>query len=247
MSRFRSHTDPAGRFDPAEVAGLPPPVRRFFDSALTPGQRVVSRASCRQAGTFLVRAPRTWRPFLGEQRFATAPPSFAWDARIRLLPGIAIAVHDVLESGQGSVSARLLGLVRLASAGGTPAIAVSALQRYLAEAVLLPTALLPREGAAWTGIDDRRARVAITAGATTASLDFTFGADGLVESVFAPDRPRDLGGGRAVPTPWRGRWWDDVARDGMRVPSRGEVEWVLPEGPLPYWRASVTGLEYAYR
>jgi hypothetical protein len=226
---------------------VPPPVRRFFERALTPGQRVVAHATCTQAGTFLLRAPRTFRPFTAVQAFDTGPPAFAWDARIRALPGVPITVHDRLSDGQGSVSARLLRVVPLAAAGGTPDIAVGALQRYLAEAVLLPTALLPREGVVWTAVDDRRARATLTAGPTTASLEFTFGDDGLVESVFAPDRPRDLGGGRSVPTPWRGRWSDAVPCDGMRVPSRGEVSWLLPEGPLPYWRASVADLRYLYR
>jgi hypothetical protein len=226
---------------------VPPPVRRFFERALTPGQRVVAGATCRQAGSFLVRPPRTWRPFRAVQTFDTRPPAFAWDARIRALPGVAITVRDTLADGQGAVSARLLGLVTLASAGGTPDVAVGALQRYLAEAVLLPTALLPREGVVWTAVDGHRARAALTTGATTASLEFAFGEDALVESVFAPDRPRDLGGGRSVPTPWRGRWFDPGVRDGMRVPTRGEVEWVLAEGPLPYWRAAVSDLAYRFR
>jgi hypothetical protein len=229
------------------VALLPPPVRRFFEHALTPGQRIVAHATCTQSGTFLVRPPRTWRPFRAVQRFDTAPPGFAWDARIRALPGVAITVHDTLADGQGSVSARLMRLVRLASAGGTPEVAVGALQRYLAEAVLLPTALLPREGLVWTPVDERRACVTLAQGAVTASLEFAFGEDALVESVFAPDRPRDLGGGRSAPTPWRGRWWDAVVREGMRVPSRGAVEWILAEGPLPYWRAVVDDLTYQYR
>jgi Family of unknown function (DUF6920) len=229
------------------VASVPPPVRRFFERALTPGQRVVAHAACTQAGSFLVRAPRTWRPFRAVQTFDTGPPAFAWDARIRALPGVAITVRDTLADGQGAVSARLMRLVTLAAAGGTPEVAAGALQRYLAEAVLLPTALLPREGVAWAAVDDRRARATLTAGPTTASLEFAFGDDGLVESVFAPDRPRDLGGGRSARTPWRGRWYEEVQRDGMRVPSRGEVEWILPEGPLPYWRADVTDLTYRYR
>jgi hypothetical protein len=84
-----------------EVALQPPPVRRFFERALTPGQRVISHATCAQAGTFLVRPP--------------------------------------------------------------------------------------------------------------------------------------------------GRWCDPVTVEGMLVPSRGAVEWLLPEGPLLYWRASVTDITYRYR
>lgn len=32
--------------------------------------------------------------------------------------------------------------------------------------------------------------------------------------------------------------------DGVRIPRAGEVEWILPEGRLPYWRGRVGGVEY---
>jgi hypothetical protein len=193
-----------------------------------------------------VRPPAGWRPFRAHQRFSTRPPGFHWEARIRLLPGLGIRVHDALVDGAGSMRASLLGLFRLTCSAGTPEMAAGALQRYLAEAVLLPTALLPCEGVRWTPIDDRSAGATLTAGTTTASLQFRFGVDGLVESVFAPDRPRDVQG-RGVPTPWQGRWWDYEHREGMSIPRSGEVEWLLPEGPLVYWRGRTTALVYEYR
>jgi len=33
-------------------------------------------------------------------------------------------------------------------------------------------------------------------------------------------------------------------RDGMRVPMQGEVAWLLPEGPAPYWRGRITDIIY---
>lgn len=227
---------PSGPFSGADLEGLPPVVRRYFGRALAPGQRMVAGARVSQVGEFLLRPPRGWRPFRATQDFETAPPTFRWNARIRLGPGLGVRVDDRFEDGQGSVRARLLGFP-LADAGG-PDVTRGALQRYLAEAVLLPTALLPREGVAWTALDDARARASLTVGETTAALEFAFGPDGLVESVFTADRPRDVGG-RSQPTPWRGRWWDPEDHEGLRVPSRGQVEWLLPDGPLPYWRARV--------
>jgi hypothetical protein len=43
-------------------------------------------------------------------------------------------------------------------------------------------------------------------------------------------------GGEVVPTSWRGRFWNNEERGGMRVPLDGEVAWMLPEGAKPYWR-----------
>jgi hypothetical protein len=71
------------------------------------------------------------------------------------------------------------------------------------------------------------------------ALDFRFSDDGLVESIFTPERARDVDG-KAVPTPWQGRFWDYEDRGGMRIPLGGEVEWLLPEGPQVYWRGRVT-------
>ena len=77
------------------------------------------------------------------------------------------------------------------------------------------------------------------------SLEFRFGADGFVTSVFAPDRPRIVGD-RNVPTPWEATWAAWSARNGMRVPSAGSVAWLLPEGPQPYWRGRLRSVSYLF-
>jgi hypothetical protein len=221
---------------------LPLPVGRYFERAIPEDQKRIARARVFQEGTFLVRPPRLWRPFRAVETFTARPPGFLWEARIRMLPGVHVLVRDAFHEGAGSMRARCLGY-RLADTAGTPAIAAAALQRYLAEAVLMPTALLPAEGVAWTAIDASSARASLAAGTTRVSLDFRFGRDGLVESVLAPARMRDVGG-QGVATPWRGRWWDYEEQDGLLAPRCGEVEWLLPQGPQPYWRGQVTRIEY---
>ena len=221
-------------------------MRRYFECALGESQPRVARARVSQEGEFLVRPPALWRPFRAEETFTARPPGFRWDARIRMLPGISIVVEDAFSEGAGSMRATVLRVFRLASTAGTPEIAAAALQRYLAEAVLLPTALLPSEGVSWEPIDGSSARASLTAGTTTVSLDFHFGHDGLADRIFAPARMRDVNG-RGVPTPWLGRWWDYEEQDGLLTPRQGEVEWLLPEGPQPYWRGRVTRIRYEMR
>jgi hypothetical protein len=46
-------------------------------------------------------------------------------------------------------------------------------------------------------------------------------------------------------TPWEGRWSDYAERDGMKVPTKGEVAWLMPEGRKPYWRGEVTRLDFS--
>ena len=140
------------------------------------------------------------------------------------------------------LAAIILGVLLL-TLGAAWYLAAGALHRYLAEAAWFPSALLPSQGVDWSAVDDTTARAILTRGGTTVSLDFRFGADGLVSSVYTPARFRDVGG-RGVPTPWRGRFRRYEPRDGITIPLEGEVEWVLPEGPQPYWRGMINQVTF---
>lgn len=226
------------------MEALPAPVARYFRTALPAPPPPATTVHVAQRGTFLMRPSRYgWFPFEARETLGLNPPGFTWEAHIRVAPALRVHVVDSFRDGTGAMRATLLHFP-LADVRGTPDIAQGALHRYLAEAVLLPAALLPENGVAWLPLDQDRARAGLTVGATTVSLDFTFGEDGLVRSVFTPARMRDVGG-RGVPTAWQGRWWDYRACGRMLVPHRGEVEWLLPEGPQVYWRGQIDSVAFA--
>jgi hypothetical protein len=233
------------RYDPREITGLPGPVQRYFRTALQPGQRMLAAVTLGHAGTFNMSARgERWFVFTSNQRVVLARRGFDWDAHIRLLPGLSFRVHDAYVAGEGILNARLLGLP-VVNLHGTPELARGELMRFLAEAAWYPTALLPSQGVQWTPVDDRHARATLADSDTRVTLTFGFGADGLIESVRAEDRGRTVAG-KVVPTPWEGRWTHHAQRDGMRVPLEGEVAWILPDGPKPYWRGRITRLEYEH-
>jgi len=233
------------RYDPGELTGLPLNVQRYFRIALQPGQRMISAVTLDHAGTFnMSERGARWLGFSSSQRVVLARPGFDWDARIRLLPGLAFRVHDAYVAGEGILDARLLGLP-IVKLRGTPELARGELMRFLAEAAWYPTALLPSQGVQWTPVDDRHARATLADGSLQVSLSFGFGTDGFIESVRAEDRGRMVRG-EVVPTPWEGRWSHYAERDGMQVPLEGEVAWLLPDGRKPYWRGRVTRLEYEH-
>lgn len=230
------HADARAPFSVRQLEGLPAPVIRYFTFALTPGQRAIRRAHLRFAGRFAAK-PNAWAPFTAEQHVSARPPGFVWDARIAMMPVVPVRVRDSYVGGEGSMRAAVASVVSVTNQHGTKEIAAAALQRFLAEAVWLPTALLPRDGLVWSAIDDDNARVTLTDGATTASLDVRFSANGEIESVSTM-RYRDVNG-TPVLTPWFGTHTDYIRLDGMMIPTKGEVSWVLAEGRVPYWRGRV--------
>ena len=133
----------------------------------------------------------------------------------------------------------MAGLLPLACARGSGAIARGELMRWLAEAVYVPWALASCHALRWTPVDAHHADAELTDGGVRVSLRFAFGEDGLVRSVRAGDRPRMVGRG-FVDTPWVGQWSDWQRRGGVLVPTRGEVAWSIDGRPCPYWRGTLS-------
>jgi hypothetical protein len=240
----RPGAGPLFRFDATEVEGLPGPVVRYFRLVLQDGQPLVARARIQWQGEFrMSEAEDSWRPFSARQVFSAERPEFVWNARIRMAPAVSVYVRDAYLDGTGSMRAEIAGLIPVLNAPDSPELRAGALQRYLAEAVWFPTALLPSQGVEWSGVDDSTAAATLSDGPVQVSVDFHFGPGGGIIRAHTPERFREVNGAY-VPTPWSGRYGSYSEREGIRIPLEAEVRWHLSDGDLPYWRARVTGVEY---
>lgn len=128
---------------------------------------------------------------------------------------------------------------------GTPSMAEGELMRFLAETAWYPTALLPSQGVRWEAVDGSSARATLADESTEVTLLFRFHDAGPIASVRAEARGRAVDG-RIVPTPWEGRWSSYEVRNDILIPLEGEVSWLLPEGPKPYWRGRITTIRYGF-
>jgi hypothetical protein len=237
---------PLARYDASELDGLPAPVQRYFRAALTDGQAFVAAATLQMAGTFNLSATREqWRPFSSCQRISTCRPGFVWDARIMLLPGLAVHVVDSYIAGQGLLKASLLGLFKVADMRGGGDIARGEFMRYFAEAPWYPTALLPSQGVRWQAVDARSANATLVDGPISLTLLFRFDEAGMIESFRAESRG-GMVGKVLVHAPWEGRYANYQSRDGMLVPFAGQVAWMRPQGRKDYFQGAVTQLSYEF-
>lgn len=236
-----AETQTGGVFTEDDLTDLPAPVRRYFEYVLEDGQPYVRTAWLRQRGEFrLGGADAPWRPLRATQYFTTAPPGFVWDATIDVAPLLSARAVDFYKRSEGVLEATVFGSVPVASVGPTPEMNEGELVRYLGEAVLFPTALLPTQGVRWTAIDDSSARASLDHGETHASLVFHFTDEDEVGRVTT-ERYRQEDDSYA---PWTGYFRDYELHNGVRTPTSLEVEWNLPEGDLSYWRAAIELLEY---
>lgn len=231
----------------SDAVDLPVPVRRYLSHVLRDAQPPVHSARLEQTGTFRSGgATSSWHAFTATQHVTVYPPGFVWDATIRMMPGLSVRVLDACVDGQGKLWAWLGGVVPVADPTPGPALNEGELLRYLAEAPLYPTALLPGMGVRWTPISNRSARATLTHRGTTASLVFHVNDRNEVEHVTGK-RPFLTDDGTYVDRPWKGTWGHYQRRDGMLVPTDGEVAWTHPrDGEVSYWRGHMKTIEYRF-
>lgn len=235
-SRARS-----GQYQPSDVETLPAPVQRYFETVLDPDQSYATSVRLHQSGSFrLGGADSPWRAMDATQHYTTSPPGFVWDATIEVLPMVPARVIDYYIDGEGALEARILSAIQVANVGPNDEMNEGELLRYLAEAVWFPTALLPESGVEWEAIDEMAAQATLTHREQTVSAVFHFGDDDLVERVTA-ERYREASDDYA---PWTGYFREYERRNGRLVPTDAEVEWTLPDGDLPYWRATIDRIDH---
>jgi len=224
----------------ADLARTPIPVRRWLEAAGVLGRVPVWTARLDQRGELRTAPDAAWLPATAEQYFTVVPPAFVWRVDTTMLGFLPVAGRDILAHGRGEMlikAGSLLSIVRAAD----EKIDHGALLRFLGEMVWFPSAALAPY-VSWEEVDHRNARATLHVGVVGASAVFHFDDAGRVLGL---DAERYLGGGAAAElTPWSVTCSEWGRFQGIQVPVRGEVRWILPSGPFSYYRWEVLNLEF---
>lgn len=228
----------------ARVDALPEPVRRYLHYAIDSNAPAIATARLRHGGRFRTSPDARWWAITGEQYFTVARPGFVWTATVRPIPIAWIDARDLLIGGRGNMLVKAFSMVTLANASG-PEIDQGARLRWLAECAWFPYAYAS-DALEWEAIDAQSARVMLRQPALPVSAILEVDQDGRLTRLRA-ERYRDIGGGKAVLTPWSGTYAEYREFNGLRVPTAVDVAWHLDTGTFSYARFTVTTIEYDAR
>lgn len=215
-----NHLRPPDSFTEGELDELPEPVRRYFRGSIAPGTPLAKSARLRMRGS--VKLGRGWLPFRARQTLAPLH-GFMWAAHVA---GVLLMGSDRYADGTGAMEWRLLGLIRVIRAEG-PEVSRSSAGRAGAEAVWVPTAMLPRFGVSWSSTDPRHATASCQLDENDLELHYTLDEDGRVRSI-ALDRWGDPTGNGT----WGlHRFEHQLTRystfDGISIPTAGRAAWFV--------------------
>jgi hypothetical protein len=207
---------PAGEFSEAEVEGLPDSVRRHLAAAIAPGAPLAVSVRLSMRGRIKIGR---WLPFRARE-LLNPSRGFVWRARVAgVLTG-----SDHYVDGHGSLDWKLLGIKTVVHAQCQD-VSRSAAERAGAEAIWLPTALLPRFKVRWTARDDSHIWADYETDGRPQRLDLEVDADGKVRA-FELDRWGDPDqAGAWDQHPFGGIVTDYASFGGLTIPSAGRIGW----------------------
>ncbi|SHN28649.1 DUF6544 family protein [Chitinophaga sp. CF418] len=183
-----------------------------------------------------------WMPVKAEQWFSTTVPGFLWTAAINMLPLLHLAGKDSYINGKGHMLISFLSTIPVVNAKG-PEIDQGSMIRYLAEMVWFPYATVSDQ-IRWEEVDELTARATITYGGISASALFRFNEEGDFISLTA--KRYYAAKGRSTLEDWLVETEPGAYRtfEGIRVPDRLQVTWLLKSGRFTWFLLKVTDIKY---
>jgi hypothetical protein len=176
-------------------------------------------------------------PFTSEQRTDGRRSAFVWKARLNPGKLSSATVVDSYEDGRGCITVKAIGLILAKRFAGRD-VDLGELQRFLASVILCPAALLNHATLEFQTPGPLTLRVSDQRDSLGAFVDVAISQNGEPVECRA-QRPR-LVGRTSILTSWRTRGSQFGVFEGLRVPTRLEAQWDLPEGPFVYYRSEVT-------
>lgn len=223
-----------------DIEALPEIVRNFARRA---GAEVGAPTLVRltQSATMKLAPDQPWQNLAADHIASNYTSGFVWYASGTMMGFVPIGVVDAFVEGRGVLNARLFNSISVASASG-PAADRGEMLRYLAEIPWTPDAILNNPELTWTQINATTVTVSAPTPDGLALVRFVFDDAGDIIHMQADDRPMGFGDAY-VPTPWKGEFSHYTQMGPRRIPTHGEVAWILPEGNYTYFRGEL--MDYA--
>jgi hypothetical protein len=222
------------------LTGLPEPVQRYMRFTGVVGKPWIQNVVLTQVGRFRQGPDRPWMPMTAKQTYTVSPPSFAWDARFKMMGLPLLRARDEYRSGRGRMHAKLAGFYTVFDVEGEK-LDQGAMLRYLSEMIWFPTAFLG-ENTSWRAVDDNSAEVRFSDAGKDVSGRLFIDDQGRPTN-FTSQRYREVGGDFALDS-WSTPITGYGLRAGLQLPTQGQAVWNLPSGDFCYVELEIEEVAY---
>ncbi len=230
-------------FTADDFADFPKAVQKFAQNSGLVGQPKMNYVKVTFQETDFKRS-RTSNPLrisYTQYNFAARPTRLALIQTSMF--GVPFEGYDYLKDGRGGMKGQLAKSITLFHERGQ-IMDKAALCTYLAESLLVPSALLNRS-IDFEEISSREVRATITSQGTSASGIFKFNEDFMFESFYTEDRAAVSDDGTIEYIPWTANCSDHaVNKNGIIQPRSMSATWNYPGEDFTYFDGRVDDIVY---
>lgn len=235
------HTTPE-KLTAEMIEPLPLSIKNWLYAIGAVGHEQIHNTRLKQSGKIKLKPEqKTWTASEAEQIIFTDRPSFQWTVKMKMGKGLFVTGKDSFQGGQASMRIKLAGILPISRSAANEKTSQSALQRYLMELAWYPSAVLSPL-ISWEEVDAKSAKATIKYAGLTGSATYFFnGQDELlkVEAWRYKESGED-----ARPLLCIGTIDEHQQVDGLKVPTKVEISWMLESGPFTWYKFGVHDIQF---
>lgn len=223
------------------IEDLPLPLQKWILTNGAVGKQMVNNVYLEQDLLLLMKpGQKEWNKGKAKQIFTTSPPAFNWDISMKLNRLLPVVGRDKFVDGQGEMNIKMFSLLPLANAKNNSKIDQASMQRYLAEIVWFPSAVLSPY-ISWKTLDAYSVQATMEYNGTIASGVFYFNENGSFQK-FVALRYKGVDDKQALQ--WTVTALRIEERNGIKIPIECEATWKLANGDWTWLKLKITNIIY---
>jgi hypothetical protein len=230
-------------FTYSELNKHPELVQKYFRTVIADSSTIPKFVTVEQKGKLKTDVNSEWKELNAVEYFTTESPNFLWNSKMSSSKYFWVNAIDSYISGKGNMLIKLNSSLTIADSWGLE-LDKSGLFRYLSEAVLFPTALIPSENLLWDLVDTNIAEVKFSDSDNSIVAKLYFDADWKLERMETYDKYRALEEGfeRSLYTIYYSNY--KTFDNRFYVPTEIEAEWELKDGKFKYAEFTINNIKY---
>ncbi|GGM40614.1 hypothetical protein GCM10011351_28520 [Paraliobacillus quinghaiensis] len=224
------------------VEVVPLPVQKWLKNVGVVGKEKINTVSLKQKGLMKLKpSQEKWTTAEAEQYITVEEPGFIWNVNMRVNPFMHVVGRDLYIDGKSDMTIKLASLISVANVSDNWKANESTLQRYLLEMPWYPSAALSSY-ITWKSIDQYSAKATMTHQGVTGSATFYFKENGDLEKITAL-RFKDTDE-NAERLECIGEIIEQTVVDGITIPIKLNVSWMLEEGKYTWYKIDVFDVKF---
>jgi hypothetical protein len=242
VDRALQHPGPAALVAEADLARLPPTIRRYLHITGAVGHPRVLNMQARMHGCIRSGLDTSWMPFVAEQySFFTERARYFYMKASRWL--VPIHVYHRYAGDAATMQVKVFDQVPVAHASGAEMTKAETVTMFNDMCMLAPATLID-PGIQWEPVDETRTLATFANAGQTIRAELFFNDLGELVNFRSDDRRKIEADGSMRAVPWSTPIHDYRAFGHARLGSRGIGIWHQPDGPFAYVEIEVDEIAY---